>query len=156
MRLWHKYLIGVLPQKQLLGQWRECCLIAKNIAEKGTPNHLLVNKVMEYPIEHFLIYCDSVYEEMCFRGYKCDPNKIMQYADALKFDLSKRYEISYLDIFEGWHNDRYLMQCFYNLQEKYDYGGIDKKEWETLEGRYVDLVCSTWEESYIRNEENDL
>ena len=34
MRLWYKYLIGVLPQKQLLGQWRECCLIAKNIAEK--------------------------------------------------------------------------------------------------------------------------
>lgn len=153
MRLWHKYLITVLPKQQLLGQWRECCLIAKNIAEKGTPNHLLVNKVMEYPIEHFLIYCDSIYEEMCFRGYKCDPNKVMQYADVLKFDLSKRYEISYLDIFEGWHNDRYLTQCFYNLQEKYDCGGIDKNEWETLESRYVDLVCNAWAESYIRNEE---
>ena len=37
MRLWHKDLIYVLPRQQLLGQWRECCLIAKNIAEKGTP-----------------------------------------------------------------------------------------------------------------------
>jgi uncharacterized protein (TIGR02328 family) len=35
MRLWHKDLIPILPDKQLLGQWRECCLIAKNIKEKG-------------------------------------------------------------------------------------------------------------------------
>jgi uncharacterized protein (TIGR02328 family) len=34
MRLWHKDLISVLPRQQLLGQWRECCLIARNIAEK--------------------------------------------------------------------------------------------------------------------------
>lgn len=142
MRLWHKYLIGVLPKNQLLGQWRECCLIAKNIAEKGTPNHILVNRIINYPIEHFLVYCDSVYAEMCFRGYKCDPNKIMQYTDALKFDLAKRYEISYLDVFDGWHNDRYLTQCLYNLQEKYDCGGISEKEWEMLRSKYQDLISS--------------
>ena len=140
MRLWHKYLIGVLPKNQLLGQWRECCLIAKNIAEKGTPNHILVNRIMDYPIEHFLIYCDSVYSEMRFRGYKCDPSKIMQYADALKFDLPKRYEISYLDIFDDWHNDRYLMQCLYNLQEKYDCGGIPEDEWVRVQNRYEELM----------------
>ena len=50
MRLWHKDLISCLPRLQLIGQWRECCLIAKNIAEKGTPNHLLVNKIISYPI----------------------------------------------------------------------------------------------------------
>ena len=32
MRLWHKDLICVLPKNQLLGQWREVCLIAKEIA----------------------------------------------------------------------------------------------------------------------------
>ena len=89
MRLWHKYLITVLPKQQLLGQWRECCLIAKNIAEKGTPNHLLVNKVIEYPIEHFFMICDSIYSEMVFRGYKCDPTKVMQYADTLGLDRMK-------------------------------------------------------------------
>ena len=140
MRLWHKFLIGVLPKNQLLGQWRECCLIAKNIAEKGTPNHILVNRIMDYPIEHFLVYCDRVYEEMCFRGYKCDTNKIMQYADVLKFDLPKRYEISYLDIFDDWHNDRYLMQCLYNLQETYDCGGILEWEWERIKNRHKELM----------------
>ena len=39
MRLWHKDLIDVLPRQQLISQWREICCIAKNIAEKGTPNH---------------------------------------------------------------------------------------------------------------------
>ena len=142
MRLWHKYLIGALPRKQLLGQWRECCLIAKNIAEKGTPNHLLVNKVMEYPIGHFFIYCESVYDEMCFRGYKCNPNKIIQYADALGFDHTDTYGIYYPDIFSDWHDRRYLTQCFYNLQEKYDCGGINEKEWEALRSRYQDLISS--------------
>jgi len=72
MRLWHKDLISVLPDKQLLGQWRECCAIASNIANKGTPNHLLVNKIMDYPIEHFRYYGFTVYIEMCNRGFKCD------------------------------------------------------------------------------------
>lgn len=145
MRLWHKNLIQVLPRKQLLGQWRECCLIAKNIKEKGTPNHILVNRIMEYPIEHFFIYCDSVYEEMCFRGYKCDPNGIMKYADDLGFDIRKRYEVCYLDIFSDWHNDRYLRQCYFNLQEKYDAHGIEEWEWSRIcdyiyENGYLSLV----------------
>ena len=33
------------------------------------------------------------------------------------------------DIFNDWHNDRYLVQCLYNLQEKYDCGGISNEEW---------------------------
>ena len=41
MRLWHKDLIPYLPKQQLISQWRECCCIAKNIADNGTPNHLL-------------------------------------------------------------------------------------------------------------------
>lgn len=39
MRLWHKDLIifHILPNKQLVGQWRECCCIAKNIQDNKTP-----------------------------------------------------------------------------------------------------------------------
>ena len=32
-------------------------------------------------------------------------------------------------LFEGWHNDRYLKQCYYNLQEKHDCEGIISEEW---------------------------
>lgn len=137
MRLWHKYLIGVLPQKQLLGQWRECCLIAKNIAEKGTPNHLLVNKVMEYPISEFCDYCNIVLKQMVVRGYNVSEKSIHCLEDNVVFCVDSDLNMG---IFNGWHNDRYLKQCFYNLQEKYDCGGISEKEWRLLEERYEGLM----------------
>jgi uncharacterized protein (TIGR02328 family) len=69
LRLWHKDLVEFLPQLQLISQWRECCCIAKNIAEKGTPNHILVNRVMDYPMEHFYRYCGRVFAFMVDKGY---------------------------------------------------------------------------------------
>ena len=35
-------------------------------------------------------------------------------------------------IFEGFHNDRYLRQCYYNLEEKYDDGIIPDEEWKKV------------------------
>ena len=52
MRLWHKDLIAVLPNNQLRGQWRECCLIAKGLHDNNL-NHILVNKVKRYPFQNF-------------------------------------------------------------------------------------------------------
>lgn len=125
MRLWHKYLIPYLPKQQLLGQWRECCCIAKNIAERGTPNHILVNKILDYPITHFRTYSYFVADEMYQRGYKVDKRKFDQYF-KLSFVIDEYY------LFEDWHNDRYLAQCFFNLQEKYDCGGITEAEWNKI------------------------
>lgn len=68
MRLWHYKLIPYLPRQQLLGQWRECCLIAKNLEEHGTPNHILVNPVINYPPVEFLAYWILVGKEMEMRG----------------------------------------------------------------------------------------
>ena len=47
MRLWHKDLISVLPREQLVAQWRELSAIAGAIQKNGTPNHGLVNFVLE-------------------------------------------------------------------------------------------------------------
>lgn len=129
MRLWHVDLIKVLPMKQLVLQWSECCCIAKNIANKGTPNHLLVNKVLEYHYNNFNHYTMLVVNEMKNRGYKVRENSISNFIDNLinginKFNNSKLTMV----LFEGWHNERYLKQCYYNLQEKYDCGGISKEE----------------------------
>lgn len=44
------------------------------------------------------------------------------------------------ELFAGWHNDRYLTQCYYNLQEKHDCGGIADDEWEDIERRYIELM----------------
>lgn len=129
MRLWHKDLISVLPKQQLLAQWRECCCIARNIAVKGTPNHILVNKIMAYPIEHFHRYAQEVAYEMMHRGYKVDIDKFKSYNEyGTRFvDMP-----SHIELYKEWHNDRYLIQCYHNLEEKYDCGGILQDEWDKL------------------------
>ena len=130
MRLWHKDLIPLLPRQQLLGQWRECCLIAKQIAEKGTPNHVLVNKVTEYPKDHFYTYCKLIQHEMNRRGYR------MTMAAQLKVWHELWDYILDGDVFPGWHNDRYLRQCLANLQEKADCGAIPAEEWKRITDVY--------------------
>lgn len=129
MRLWHKYLIPALPRKQLLSQWRECCCIARNISVNGTPNHLLVNKVLNYPMAHFYSYGLYVHKEMARRGYNVDFEKFSHY-----FTYPHECHIYPIDdIFPAWHNASYLVQCFYNLQEKHDCGGLTDAEWEAVE-----------------------
>lgn len=141
IRLWHKDLITVLPRQQLLGQWRECCLIAKNLAEKGTPNHVLVNRVTEYPKEYFIIYCYMIIGEMTRRDYDVNIERIAGYfeiedtekANDLASDMSLNLNSM---IFAGWHTERYLRQCLCNLQEKYDCGAIPEEEWKLIVQRY--------------------
>ena len=70
MRLWHKNLIPVLPRQQLVSQYREDNSIMKAIAENNTPNHILVNRIMDYPIIHFALYHFLVVAEMKKRGYQ--------------------------------------------------------------------------------------
>ena len=137
MRLWHKDLIHVLPRQQLLGQWRECCAIAKSIAEKGTPNHILVNRIMDYPLEHFYRYCGKVFSQFVDRGYKCDEHNVICYVESPYTDVFYNQKLLCDDaLFHDWHNERYFWQCFYNLQEKFDCGAISKEEW-----RRIDELC---------------
>lgn len=70
MRLWHTDLISVLPRKQLVAQWRELSAIAGAIQKKGTPNHILVNFVLNYDYDNFISYAAEVREEMTKRGYR--------------------------------------------------------------------------------------
>ena len=125
MRLWHKDLIPVLPKQQLLGQWREVCCIARNIEVEGSPNHILVNKIMDYPECHLNTYAWAIHDELIKRGYKCAWEKYSKWA-------VNRVIIELHNIFPNWHNERYLLQCCYNLQEKYDCGGITQEEWDKI------------------------
>lgn len=136
MRLWHKELIPVLPRQQLLSQWRECCCIVKKIACYGTPSHMLVNKVLEYPSDHFEGYCRMVTMELQRRGYLVselalnDFNRNMEVAKRVSA-FAKETDAD--TMFGNWHTNRYLWQCYFNLQEKYDCGGISKEEWMPIE-----------------------
>lgn len=120
MRLWHKDLIPVLPTMQLKGQWRECCLIAKAL-HKNNLNHILVNRVKDYPVSHFIAYSYLIANEMYQVGYKVNKSRFDQY-----FHLQNSVKEG---LFENWHDKRYLRQCLYNLEEKAICGGIPYQEW---------------------------
>lgn len=133
MRLWHKDLITALPREQLVAQWRELSAIAGNLNTKGTPNHILVNKVCDYPRDHFISYAHYIRAEMTRRGYRTMESvwcKILSTNDGA-FEL-----VSIKDLFPGWHNDRYLEQCYFNLEEKYDCGGVAQEWFEKIQNIY--------------------
>lgn len=137
MRLWHKDLIPVLPKAQLVSQWRELLAIKGAIDKNGTPNHLLVNKVLNYSLMEFKMYATIVYHEMLFRGYK--PSKI-KYNELTSWECDKfnnKSETCGL-VYETWHNIFYLRQCYFNLEEKYDCGGISQDEFDKIDDLYFD------------------
>ena len=124
MRLWSYQLIPVLPNQMLVSQWRECIAI-KRQWEKGTLKHRLVSYVMEHSSNYFMNYVVAVVEEMTLRKIKFQDK---YYNEIIKFcSLGSPY-INYPE-----HNYRYLKQCYYNLQEKYDRGIISEEEWKKIE-----------------------
>lgn len=144
MRLWHKELIDVLPNKQLKGQWRECCAIAKAIKENGTPGHLLVNKIMDYPISHFINYAKLVDRELDNRGIGHRVGAFWQY-----FDLSDLIEkVPFGEIFNGWHNEDYANVCRVNLYEKWTCGGLTDAEYEKIASRVEQILERWFDERY--------
>lgn len=154
MRLWSKQLIGVLPNKQLRGQWRECCAIAKIIKEqKHLP--LLVNRIGDYPLSHFLAYTTLVDAEMDRRGIGHRADAFLQYFDPS--DIREARKVEFNQIFErngkfgkfglislGWHGEHYEYTCLMNLSEKHDCGGLTDSEYEAVREKYLaDVADST-------------
>lgn len=132
MRLWHKNLISALPREQLVAQWRECSAIAGNIVTKGTPNHILVNRVLEYDFDHFITYAKMVRDEMTKRGYRTMDsvwNKIV----ALKPDWKEK---QFWELYFNWMDDEYETICYYNLMEKYRCGGIKEEDWMKIKKQH--------------------
>lgn len=133
MRLWHKDFIHVLPKEQLTGLWRELSAIAGAIQKKGTPNHLLVNFVMDYDFDHFISYAKTVRDEMTKRGYRtveCVWQKIV----SLKpnYTLIEPYYI-----YQNKMNWQYFLICYYNLYEKWTCGGISDEDAKKINTAYL-------------------
>lgn len=140
MRLWHKELIEVLPQQQLVAQWREILAIKGAIEKKGTPNHLLVNKMLKYNIDNFYSFAVLVTDEFEIRGYKYSEIKFKELESFCKGYTDQLAALDKNEIFIGWHDERYLHQCYYNLEEKYDCGGMKKEEYLRIAKRYIEVL----------------
>lgn len=127
MRLWHKDLIEVLPRQQLLGQWREL-----NSIYKLQNKHLLIDFVYNHSLNALYEYSLLIIEEMNKRGFKHNDNNFHNYFN----DKIQLIKFSYNEIYRYKMDKRYLKQCYYNLQEKYDCGGITQDEWLLIENKY--------------------
>lgn len=136
IRICHKDLIKALPREQLVAQWRELSAIAGNLNTKGTPNHILVNKVCDYSRDHFISYAFWVRQEMTQRGYRTMDSVWDKIYCTREVDYGEIEILPIEDLFPGWHNDRYLEQCYFNLEEKYDCGGVAQEWFEKIQNIY--------------------
>lgn len=142
MRLWHYALLPYLPNSQIVAQWREL-----NSIFKKQDKHILINYVYDYPKKDLQVYSDKVIEEMGRRGIQIRSlTKYLLYFDFPNYQEMYTHFACGIDTehipFRNHHTERYLVQCFYNLQEKYDRGQKDfsKNQYTSLE-RYVERQC---------------
>lgn len=166
MRLWPYQMLDVLPYRHLLSQWRECLAVAGTLKSKGELSHSTINRILDYPIEHFFVYCDLVRIEFARRewtigentleklkndiNYHCEdlsliPNIDSEYSTGLYsvFNNEGQNEGRYNKIvelkdgsrnilFNDFHNDRYIKQCYYKLQEFYDTSALTEEIWNKI------------------------
>lgn len=129
MRLWHKDLIAVLPREQLIAQWRELSAIAGAIQKNGTPNHILVNFVLDYDFNHFISYAAVVRREMTWRGYRSS-EAVWKKITSLKENCYNY--IPFENIYANKMDDTYLTICYYNLLEKFLCGSFKYEQFEAI------------------------
>ena len=151
MRLWHYKLLPYLPDMQLKGQWRECCLIADTLAKKGTPNHLLVNRLLNYTPDHFEHYIGLAAKEMKNRGFTISNKSIEKISICFTEWVLRPSTRNFIygivkaqGLFDGWHNKEYLRMNMSNLAEKHIYGigksRITDEEWQRLLDGYKNIT----------------
>lgn len=137
MRLWHYRLLPYLPDAQFKGQLRELVAIMHDWRDKGITNHLLINKVIEYPKSELSTYFQH-YRNLYYKRY----NKSI--SDKTNFEFIKFAISNEKPIFKGWHNKEYLRVCMANLYEKHIFGvgksRITDEEWETLCRGYREIT----------------
>ena len=140
MRLFHYALLPYLPDLQFRGQLRELVAIMHDWRDKGTTNHLLINKVMEYPKNDFVRY---------FLEYEVEYHKrygkwLTTAWEEFKAFQDPNSNNGNCGCFDDWHNKEYLRVCYANLYEKHKFGvgksRITDEEWETLCRGYKEIT----------------
>lgn len=150
MRIWHYALLPYLPDMQFRGQLRELVVIMRDWRDKGQTNHLLINKVMEYPREELSGY---------FLWYQAEwdrrhgtRNGLVKYEGEFNRFADNPYWFEKLiapSLFDGWHTKEYLRSNMANLWEKH-YTSVGKSritdaEWARLCEGYKTITGEDYE-----------
>lgn len=162
MRLWHYKLIEFLPRSQLIAQWREL-----NSIFKKQDNHILINYVYEYNKLELEEYTCLVLNEMIKRKIKIRSwDNFLKYFNYSPLDHSVDSIIGFRvqhmkdmlgnnELFKNHHTIRYFIQCFFNLQEKYDRGQKDfsKEQYLKLYEFYFFVMANRLPRDFLNEEE---
>lgn len=136
MRIWHKDFIPVLPREQLVAAWRELSAIAGAVQKNGTPNHILVNFVLNYPWDDFISYAYYVREEMTKRGYRT-MNSVWDKITGVTADYTI---LPFEKVYAEKMDNIYFKICFYNLYEKILCGGIQEPDSSRIMALYEEKI----------------
>lgn len=137
MRLWSPELLPYLPELQFKGQYRELVSIMHDWRDKGSTNHILINRVMMYPkeelVKYFMFY-NKVYEERFRKKVSKEIwNEFVDFGGGNVYDIDANCH----NIYHGWLDSPqyYKVQC-YNLYEKHVFGvgksRITDYQWDTF------------------------
>lgn len=139
MRLWHWEILHYLPDSQLIAQYRELGSIYKK-----QNKHILINYVYEYSKHDLLVYSLLVLSEIQKRGFRT--RSTTNFDSYFEGVYLKDIDYEHYIPFKNHQTDRYLLQCFFNLQEKYDRGQKDfsASRFEALK----QFVCNTLNKKY--------
>ena len=130
IRIWHYRLIPVLPNAQLKAMRYEIGDMVKQYPNiKNGLVKYINNEDIQYLFNYFLRVLDE-FDKRKINHKKSYDDEICKIID----EKSKNQFVS-LNLFYQEHNDRYLKQCYYNLQEKFDRGIISKEEWLKIENK---------------------
>lgn len=135
MRLWYPEMVlnKTLPVDQVKSQWRELVAIKRKIDKCNSPQHRLVNAILDYNIIDFKNYTRLVYDAMVEMDYNVNV-KLLNEITMWQCDLfnNDRLPCDY----DNWLEGRWLETSIYNLQEKAIVGIVPYDEWVKLYNEY--------------------
>lgn len=80
-----------------------------------------------------MYYTNLIIAEFKKRGYKIKSfDNYNTYFEGIQAPVY----IAPQNLFDGKMGERYLRQCYYNLQEKFDANGISKDEWLRIYNKF--------------------
>ena len=143
MRIWHIDLLPYLPDLQFKGQLRELVAIMHDWRDKEKTNHILINRVMDYPKSELLLYFET-YASIHALRY----NKLLSqhyYEEFREFAYGSKISFNpNLELFDGWHDKEYLRCNMANLYEKHEFAKgksrITDEEWQRLLDGYKKIT----------------
>ena len=139
-KIWHKDLVRYLPDEILVQLFEDCWrgYVLEVIRYNGKYLSPEFEKVTHYNKSHFYSYCLIIVNELEEReitheiqGYDYGRQDIYDFVSDEERQISSRVDKDN-SLFYGWHNERYLVQCYYELQLLFDCGLIDKDCWFSI------------------------